>query len=113
MSVIETRRRSTQQTTPPGTGELHQALEDASDATRLHAFCELVECSAEQASADGKRLSLLRVLDLMRGRGYGVTEPAKAPHQPRRNFTTWIVVVTFQNKTTVQLAFATPDASTP
>lgn len=113
MSVATAKRPAAHppRTTPIGTGDLHRALEDARDLAQLHAFCCAHVCTTGQVSADGKRLNMLMVFDLMRLHGYAITQPAKAPRQPRRNSTMWTVTVTLPNKTTVQLAFATPDAA--
>lgn len=80
-------------TAPIGTGHLHQALEDARDTATLNAFCRAHVCTAAEVSSDGKRLDMLRVFDLMRARGYTVSAPAKAEHQPKKGFTGWLVEV--------------------
>lgn len=96
--------------TPPGTGHLHQALEDARDLATLHAWCSAHVCTADEVSADGKRLDMLLVLDLMRARGYGVSAPARAPHQPRKGFTAWLVDVALPNRgPRCTLGFYTPN----
>jgi hypothetical protein len=78
-------------TTPPGTGELHQALEDARDRVELARFCSAHVCTPSEVSVDGKRLHLPRVLQLMRNRGYQVSDPTRPQHQPKKDFTAWIV----------------------
>lgn len=78
---------------PIGTGHLHQALEDARDLAKLHAFCAATSCTEAEVSSDGVRLDMLRVLDLMRARGYGASSPTKSQHQPRQGFTAWVVDV--------------------
>ncbi|MDK6079683.1 hypothetical protein [Massilia varians] len=44
-------------------------------------------------SDDGQHLSLPRVLQLMRARGYDVSTPTKPQHQPkaRQGLTAWVV----------------------
>jgi hypothetical protein len=80
-------------TTVPGTGELHQALEDARDRDILTKFCRANVCTPEEVSSDGKRLHMPRVLQLMRNRGYQVSDPTKPQHQPKakQGFTAWLV----------------------
>jgi hypothetical protein len=78
---------------PLGSGDLHQALEESRDLAKLHAFCRANVCTASDVSSDGKRLDMLRVFDLMRTRGYAVSPPTKASHQPKKGFTAWLVAV--------------------
>lgn len=80
-------------TTPLGTGELHGALEDARDRVELASFCSAHVCTPDQVSNDGKRLHLPHVLQLMRDRGYQVSEPTRSQHQPKakQGFTAWLV----------------------
>lgn len=96
-------------TTPLGTGELHQVLEDARDKATLASFCSAHVCTPEEVSTDGKRLHLPRVLQLMRSRGYQVADPVQAPIQPKRGLTAWIVHVRLP-KVEFDLGFYTPDA---
>lgn len=111
MPTTAVRAPSRHHSTLPGTGELHRALEDSRDLGRLHNFCSAHVCTAAQVSIDGKRLDMLKVFDLMRARGYEVSAPAKSPHQPRNGFTAWLVDITLPNRTSVSLAFFTPDTS--
>jgi hypothetical protein len=107
-----TATRPKQAAAPIGTGHLHKALEDSRDHARLDDFCATMDCTAADVSADGIHLDILRVLDVMRGRGYQVSAPLKPPHQPRRDLTTWLVDVTLPNNgPTLRLAFVTPNAS--
>jgi hypothetical protein len=78
---------------PLGTGELHQALTDSRDHAALTEFCSAHVCTPEEVSADGKRLHLPHVLQLMRKRGYQVSEPARSTHQPKakQGLTAWLV----------------------
>lgn len=99
-------------TTPLGTGALHQALEDARDHLELTRFCSAHVCTPDQVSQDGKRLHLPRVLQLMRDRGYEVSEPVHAPHQPKRGFTAWLVHVRIR-RAEFDLGFYTPDVGKP
>ncbi|MGZ9027355.1 MAG: hypothetical protein ACXW2U_08795 [Telluria sp.] len=92
MSTTTATRRPAR-TTPPGTGLLHQALEDARDLASLRAFCARQHCAIADVSADGVRLDMLRVLDLMRTRGYVVSAPKRPQHQPKKGSTAWIVSV--------------------
>lgn len=97
---------------PIGTGQLHKALEDSRDHARLDDFCATMGCSAADVSADGIHLDILRVLDLMRARGYAVSAPIKPPHQPRRDLTTWLLDVTLPNNgPCLRLAFLTPNVT--
>jgi hypothetical protein len=99
-------------TTPPGTGHLHQALEDSRDLATLQRFCSAHVCTPAEVSADGKRLDMLRVFDLMRGRGYQVSPPARAQHQPKHGFTKWLVDITLPGPgPSVKLGFFTPNSN--
>jgi hypothetical protein len=96
-------------TTPIGTGELHQALETARDRVELARFCDAHVCTPDEVSADGTRLHLPRVLQLMRDRGYQVANPVQAPMQPKRGLTAWIVHIRMP-KVEFDMGFYTPDA---
>lgn len=78
---------------PLGAGDLHQALEDASQLAVLNSFCSAVKCSPAEVSTDGVHVELPRVFDLMRARGIEVAEPVRAPMQPKPGFTGWLVHV--------------------
>jgi hypothetical protein len=97
-------------TTPLGTGELHQALETARDRVELARFCSAHVCTPDQVSQDGQRLHLPRVLQLMRDRGYQVSDPKPAPHQPKRGFTAWLVHIRTP-KAEFDIGFYTSNAS--
>jgi hypothetical protein len=99
------------QTTPIGTGELHQALEASRDLGHLHAFCSAHVCTPGEVSVDGKRLDVLRVLDFMRQRGYQVTGPTKPQEQPRKGFTAWLIDLSLPNGARCRLGFFTPNTS--
>lgn len=99
-------------TTPLGTGELHQALEDARDRAELATFCSAHVCTPDEVSVDGKRLHFPRVLQLMRSRGYDVSDPVRAPHQPKRGFTGWLVHIRIR-RAEFDIGFYTPDAGKP
>jgi len=93
-SVTRTRApNSRARTTQLGTGELHQVLEDARDRAALAQFCSAHVCTSQDVSEDGRRLHMPRVLQLMRDRGYQVSEPAKSQLQPKakQGFTAWLV----------------------
>jgi len=96
-------------TTPLGTGELHQALEEARDRATLANFCSAHVCTPTDVSEDGVRLHLPRVLQLMRNRGYQVADPIRASHQPKRGFTAWIVHIQI-SRAEFDIGFYTPDA---
>ena len=97
------------QTAPIGTGALHKALEDSRDASRLHDFCALHKCTADQVSLDGVRLNMLKVFDLMRRQGYQVSEPIRPQQQMRKGSTLWHVTVVLPAGPSVRMAFHTPD----
>jgi hypothetical protein len=98
-------------TTPIGTGELHQVLEDARDRVQLAHFCSAHVCTPDQVSADGKRLHLPRVLQLMRDRGYQVSEPTPAQHQPKakQGLTAWLVHIRTPCNIEFDMGFYTPN----
>ena len=82
---------------PIGTGPLHCALEDARDRAYLQELCRAVGCIPADVSSDGIRIDMLRVFDLMRQRGYLVSDPTRPQAQPRaqrKHRTTWLVNVT-------------------
>ncbi|HEY9147037.1 MAG TPA: hypothetical protein VIN36_10165 [Thiobacillus sp.] len=97
-------------TTPPGTGHLHQALEDARDLAALRAFCQAHNCAPEAVSGDGVRLDILRVFDLMRSRGYEVSPPKRPQHQPKKGFTAWLVRIRTAGAE-FDMGFFTPNTS--
>jgi hypothetical protein len=107
------RRHGTAQTrsTPIGTGPLHHALEDARDLACLHGFCQTHQCAAADVSSDGKRLDILRVFDLMRRRGYSVTQPTRPQTQLRKGFTAWLVDVALPAGPSFTLGLYTPNTS--
>lgn len=97
---------------PLGTGHLHRALEDARDLANLQSFCRALTCAAADVSSDGIHLDVLRVLDVMRQRGYGVGRPAPAPCQVRKGRTIWHVSVTLPaGGPSLTLGFYTPNTS--
>lgn len=96
---------------PLGTGQLHQALDNSRSLAHLHAFCAAHKCEAAQVSVGGIRLDLLLVLDLMRSRGYTVSEPTRPQHQPVKGSSIWTVNVTLPSGSSVQLGFQIPDTS--
>lgn len=98
-------------TTPPGTGHLHHALEDARDLARLNDFCSAHVCTVDQVSTDGVRLAPLKVFALMRTKGYTVSDPFRPQQQLRKGFTTWLVDITLPDGTGVALGFYTPNTS--
>lgn len=94
----------------PRTGKLSQVLEDARDRNTLQQFCSAHVCTTDQVSEDGKRLDLPRVLQLMRNRGHQVSDPVRAPHQPKRGFTAWLVHIQIP-RAKFDIGFYTPDAA--
>lgn len=93
-----------------GTGELHQALEDAKDHARLIAFAASVGCAiSDVCTPDGKRLDMLRTLALMRQRGYTVGDPHRPQSQLRKGHTTWCVSITLPSGASCAMAFFTPN----
>lgn len=96
-------------TTPPGTGELHRALEDARDRALLSEYCSAHACTPDQVSRDGIRLDISMVFDLMRSRGYAVSAPRRAAHQPNRSSTTWLVDIQLPSGEALVMGFYTPN----
>jgi hypothetical protein len=94
-------------TTPPGTGELHRALEETRDRAELQRFCSAHVCTPAEVSSDGTRLDILRVFDLMRGRGYEISQPVRAPHQPKKGFTAWLARVRLPEGPSCDMGFYT------
>ena len=114
MTTVAHARRSHSgkaQTSPIGTGQLHQALEDSRDLARLHDFCSAHVCTVDQVSDDSVRLAPLKVFALMRQHGYQVSEPRRLQQQLNRAGTTWVVDVTLPAGVAVRLAFITPNTS--
>ena len=100
-------------TTPLGTGELHQALENARDQGELARFCSAHVCTPTEVSEDGVRLHLPRVLQLMRARGYQVSDPIPPQHQPKKGFTAWLVHIRTPGGIGFDMVFYTPDTPKP
>lgn len=96
-------------TSPLGTGELHQALEDTRDRVELVRFCSAHVCTTFEVSEDGKRLHLPRVLQLMRDRGYQVSDPTPPQHQPKKGFTAWLVHIRTPGSIEFDIGFYTPN----
>jgi len=96
-------------TTPLGTGELHQALENARDQGELARFCSAHVCTPTDVSEDGVRLHLPRVLHLMRSRGYHVCNPIPPQHQPKKGFTAWLVHIRTPGGIEFDMGFYTPN----
>ena len=97
---------------PIGSGVLHNALEDARDRAQLQAFCLAIHCAPADASSDGIHGDMLRVFDLMRARGYQVSEPKRPQTQLRKSVTTWLVNVTLPaGGPSFVLGFCTPNTS--
>jgi hypothetical protein len=96
-------------TTPPSTGELHRTLEEARDQGELSRFCSAHVCTTFEVSKDGKRLHLPRVLQLMRDRGYQVSDPTPPQHQPKKGFTAWLVHIRTPGGIEFDMGFYTPN----
>ncbi len=97
---------------PIGRGHLHNALEEARDRAHLQDLCRAVSCSAADVSSDDIHIDMLRVLDLMRQRGYLVSEPRRPTTQRRHGRITWLVDVTLPaGAASFVWAFETPDTS--
>lgn len=111
MSAAATATRPAR-TAPIGSGHLHNALEDARDRTKLHAFCAAIGCGPADASSDGVRVDMLRVFETMRRRGYTVSQPTRPQAQLRKDVTTWLVNVTLPaGGPSFVLGFSTPNTS--
>lgn len=95
---------------PVGTGALSQALHEANDRDALNRFCSAHVCTPADVSEDGVHMHLPSVLQLMRSRGYQVSEPARSPHQPKRDLVAWIVRIQIRH-VRFDLAFYTPAAA--
>jgi hypothetical protein len=93
---------------PLGTGDLHQALEGATQLASLNSFCASVKCAPADVSTDGIHIELPRVLDLWRSRGIEVAEPIRAPLQPKPGFTGWLVHVRMP-RAEFDIGFFTPN----
>ncbi|MFC5551777.1 hypothetical protein [Massilia aerilata] len=93
-----------------GNGELHQALEHARNRATLNRFCSAHVCTPAEVSEDGVRMHLPHVLQLMRNRGYQVADPIRAPHQPKRGFTAWMVHIRMP-RVEFDVSFYTPDSA--
>lgn len=96
-------------TTLLGTGELHQALENARDQGELARFCSAHVCTPTEVSEDGVRLHLPRVLQLMRARGYQVSDPIPPQHQPKKGLTAWLVHILTPGGIEFDMGFYTPN----
>lgn len=95
-------------TTPIGTDDLHRTLEEARDRNELSRFCSANVCTPSEVSEDGVRLHFPRVLQLMRNRGYQVSDPKPAPLQPKKGFTAWLVRICV-SRAEFDIGFFTPN----
>lgn len=91
-----------------GTGDLHQALEGAGQLTVLNSFCAALHCAHTDVSDDGLHIAMPRVFALMRKRGFDVTDPIRAPLQPKPGFTGWLVHVRMP-RAEFDIGFFTPN----
>jgi hypothetical protein len=99
-------------TAPIGSGHLHNVLEDARDRAQLAAFCAGVGCTLADASSDGVHVDMLRVFEVMRRRGYSVSQPTRPQAQQHTNVTTWLASVTLPaGGPSFVLGFSTPNTS--
>lgn len=108
--IAATTSRATNRKSPVGAGELSRALHEACDRDALNRFCSANVCTPAEVSEDGVHMHLPSVLQLMRSRGYQVSEPARSPHQPKRGLVAWIVRIQIKN-VRFDLAFYTPAAA--
>lgn len=77
---------------PANSSDLSRALAAGKALASLQRFACSMDCNPLDLSVDGgKTLDLVRVLEVMRARGYTVEEPRRPQAQLRHDVTTWLV----------------------
>ena len=96
MSAALAHRKPAATHAPLGSGDLHAALAAADASARLASFARTVGCDPLDLSADqGKSLDILRIISVMRGRGYTIADPVRPQQQLARGMTTWLLAISF------------------
>lgn len=88
---------------------LSQALAAATTLARLQHLATSIRCAPADLSSDGGRsIDILRVLDVMRSRGYQIEQPVIAKVQPQPQHTVWLLDVVVPSGAGVRLAVPLP-----
>ena len=88
---------------------LSQALAAAAALARLQHLATSIRCTPADLSSDGGRsIDILRVLDVMRARGYRIDAPAMAAAQPRPQHTIWLIKIILPSGVGAKLAISLP-----
>lgn len=88
---------------------LSQALAASAALARLQHLANSVRCSPAELSSDGGRsIDMLRLLDVMRARGYHIKQPVMAAAQPNPQHTIWLVDVVVPSGAGVRLGVPMP-----
>lgn len=90
---------------------LSKALAAAATLARLQHLATSIRCAPADLSSDGGRsIDILRVLDVMRARGYHIDPPVIAKTQPQPQHTVWLLDVVVPSGAGVRLAVPLPRA---
>lgn len=88
---------------------LSQALAASAALARLQHLAESVRCAPADLSSDGGRsIDMLRLLDVMRARGYLIGAPVMATAQPNPQHTVWLINVVVPPGVGVRLGIPLP-----
>lgn len=88
---------------------LSQALAASAALARLQHLARSVHCSPADLSSDGGHsIDMLRLLDVMRERGYHIEPPVMATAQPKPQHTVWLIDVVVPTGVGVRLGVLLP-----
>ena len=88
---------------------LSQALAASAALARLQHLAKSVRCAPTDLSSDGGRsIDMLRLLDVMRARGYHIDPPVMATAQPNPQHTVWLIDVVVPTGVGVRLGVPLP-----
>ena len=90
---------------------LSQALAASTALARLQHLAKSVRCAPTDLSSDGgQSIDMLRLLDVMRARGYRIAPPVMATAQPNPLHTIWLVNIVVPTGVGVRLGVPLPRA---
>lgn len=88
---------------------LSQTLAASAALARLQHLAKSVRCPPADLSSDGGRsIDMLRLLDVMRARGYRIDPPVMATAQPNPLHTIWLINIVVPTGVGVRLGVPLP-----
>lgn len=88
---------------------LSQALAASAALARLHHLAKSIRCPPADLSSDGGHsIDMLRLLDVMRARGYHIDPPIMATAQPNPLHTIWLINIVVPTGVGVRLGVPLP-----